>query len=76
MDISFRAMRHKVRAPPSYTMFFKGVMTTEGLAKALLPEVDPLKAAQPFVEELGTKSMATRKSLQKSGPIIFSPMPT
>ena len=35
MDISFRAMRHKVRAPPSYTMFFKGVMTTEGL---LLPE--------------------------------------
>ena len=33
-------------------MFFKGVMTTEGLAKSLLPEVDPLQAAQPFVEQL------------------------
>ena len=52
MDITFRALRHKVRAPPAYTMFFKGVMTTEGLAKSLLPEVDPLKAAQPFVEQL------------------------
>ena len=52
MDITFRALRHKVRAPPAYTMFFKGVMTTEGLAKSLLPEVDPLRAAQPFVERL------------------------
>ena len=33
-------------------MFFKGVLTTEGLAKSLLPEVDPLKAAQPYVERL------------------------
>ena len=52
MDLAYRAMQHKVHAPPSYTMFFKGVMTTEGLAKSLLPEVDPLQAAQPFVEQL------------------------
>lgn len=84
MDISFRAMRHKVRAPPSYTMFFKGVMTTEGLAKALLPEVDPLKAAQPFVEELvrnrwqpakltevGTYNLLSYANLMRRLPISF-----
>ena len=84
MDISFRAMRHKVRAPPSYTMFFKGVMTTEGLAKALLPEVDPLRAAQPFVEELvrnrwqpakltemGTYNLLSYANLMRRLPISF-----
>jgi ubiquinone biosynthesis protein len=82
MDISFRAMRHKVRAPPSYTMFFKGVMTTEGLAKSLLPEVDPLKAAQPFVEalvrnrwnpekisEMGTYNLLSYANLMRRLPI-------
>jgi ubiquinone biosynthesis protein len=84
MDISFRAMRHKVRAPPSYTMFFKGVMTTEGLAKALLPEVDPLRAAQPFVEdlvrnrwqpeklsEMGTYNLLSYANLLRRIPISF-----
>ena len=52
MDLTRGALRHRVHAPTAFTMFFKGVLTTEGLAKSLLPEVDPLKAAQPFVERL------------------------
>jgi ubiquinone biosynthesis protein len=52
MDLTRGALRYRVHAPPAFTMFFKGVMTTEGLAKSLLPEVDPLGAAQPYVERL------------------------
>ena len=52
MDLTRGALRHRVRAPTAFTMFFKGVLTTEGLAKSLLPEVDPLEAAQPYVERL------------------------
>jgi ubiquinone biosynthesis protein len=52
LDLTRGALRHHVHAPTSFTMFFKGVLTTEGLAKSLLPEVDPLKAAQPYVERL------------------------
>ena len=52
MDLTMRAIRHKVRAPTAFTMFFKAVLTTEGLAKSLLPEVDPLRVAQPYVEKL------------------------
>ena len=52
MDLTTRAIRHQVHAPTAFTMFFKAVLTTEGLAKSLLPEVDPLRAAQPYVEQL------------------------
>jgi len=52
MDLTRRALRHKMRMPPAFTMFFKAVLTTEGLAKALIPEVDPIGAAQPYVNRL------------------------
>lgn len=55
MDLTLRAIRHKVRVPTTFTMFFKAVLTTEGLAKSLLPEIDPLKVAQPYVEKLFTE---------------------
>lgn len=52
MDLTTKALQHQVHAPTAFTMFFKAVLTTEGLAKSLLPEIDPLKAAQPYVEKL------------------------
>lgn len=52
MDLTSKALKHEVHAPTAFTMFFKAVLTTEGLAKQLLPEVDPLLAAQPYVEKL------------------------
>ena len=51
-DVTRGAVRHRVRAPENYTMFFKALLTTEGLAKSLIPELDPLAAARPFVERL------------------------
>lgn len=59
MDVTQAAMRHRVRAPHGYTMFFKALLTTEGLAKALIPEVDPLRAAQPFVEKMIAERYST-----------------
>ena len=46
------AIRHRVRVPTSYTMFFKALLTTEGLAKDLLPEVDPITEAKPYVQRI------------------------
>ncbi|MCP4870412.1 MAG: AarF/ABC1/UbiB kinase family protein [Proteobacteria bacterium] len=47
-----KASKHGVRASPLYTMFFKALITTEGLAKMLLPEVDPIGSMQPYVERM------------------------
>jgi len=51
-DLAQGAMKHKVKTPACYTMFFKALITTEGLAKALLPEIDPIHAATPYVKQL------------------------
>ena len=51
-DLLKRAHRHRVRASPEYTMFFKALLTTEGLAKMLIPEIDPLEEMQPYVERM------------------------
>jgi ubiquinone biosynthesis protein len=51
-ELMERANKHGVRATSAYTMFFKALITTEGLAKMLIPEVDPLEAMRPFVQKM------------------------
>jgi len=51
-DLLRRAHSHRVRASPEYTMFFKALLTTEGLAKMLIPEIDPLEEMQPYVARM------------------------
>ena len=51
-ELMERANKHGVRAGAAYTMFFKALITTEGLAKMLIPEVDPLEAMRPFVQKM------------------------
>jgi ubiquinone biosynthesis protein len=66
-DLAQGAIRHRVRIPTTYTMFFKAMLTTEGLAKLLLPEVDPIAEAKPFVERL----VAERYSPQRIKEDLF-----
>lgn len=51
VDLAAAAARHGARVPRAYTMFFKAVLTSEGLAKAVSPEVDPIQAAEPYIRE-------------------------
>ncbi len=52
MDILDGAVRHRIRVPPNYTMLFKALVTTEGMAKMLVPEVNPLERSRPYIERL------------------------
>ena len=85
MDVTQNAVKHKVRAPHTYTMFFKALLTTEGLAKALIPEVDPLAAARPFVQKMigerwsqdrmkeeGFYNLVTFRTLSQRFPVTLS----
>ena len=85
MDLTRAAMRHSVRAPPEFTMFFKAILTTEGLAKSMLPEADPIGAAQPYVQRLlaerwgrerlsdeGAYTMLSLSSLARRLPITLT----
>lgn len=46
------ATKHDVRMPTDFTMLFKGILTTEGLAKSIAPDVDPIDLARPFIMEM------------------------
>ncbi|NVB40058.1 AarF/ABC1/UbiB kinase family protein [Pseudenhygromyxa sp. WMMC2535] len=69
------AARHKVRMPTDFTMMFKAIITTEGLAKAIAPDVDPIELARPFITQMITerysperlKQQATRDLIAFSG---------
>jgi ubiquinone biosynthesis protein len=51
-DIIEGAIRHNVRIPPDYTMFFKSIMTVEGIGKIVSPDLDLLEECRPYVEAL------------------------
>jgi ubiquinone biosynthesis protein len=52
MDLAARAGKHGARMPSNYTMLFKGIMTSEGLAKTLIEEVDPIAAITPYFQRM------------------------
>jgi ubiquinone biosynthesis protein len=49
------ATRHNVRMPTDFTMMFKAIITTEGMAKTIAPDTDPLELARPFIVQMVTE---------------------
>lgn len=49
------ATRHNVRMPTDFTMMFKAILTTEGMAKSLAPSIDPIELARPFIMQMVTE---------------------
>src|SRR5690606_17671935 len=58
------AVRHKVRMPSSYTLFFKALLTAQGLARQLVPEVDPLEEMLPYVQRMA-RELYSRERIQE-----------
>lgn len=46
------AIRHNLSVPPNYTMFFKAIMTVEGIGKQVSPDLDLISACKPYVQAL------------------------
>lgn len=51
-EIVAGATRHNVRMPTDFTMMFKAIITTEGMAKTIAPDIDPLDLARPFIAKM------------------------
>lgn len=58
------ALRHHVRMTPSYTLFFKALLTAQGLARQLVPEVDPLEEMLPYVQRMA-RELYSRERIQE-----------
>ncbi len=51
-DLAAGAVKHGIRLPSDFTMMFKAMVTTEGLARAVAAGINPIEAARPYIEEL------------------------
>jgi ubiquinone biosynthesis protein len=51
-EIVAGATKHQVRMPTDFTMMFKAIITTEGMAKAIAPDLDPIELARPYIEQM------------------------
>jgi len=58
------AIRHDVRIPPDYTMFFKAIMTVEGIGKIVSPDLDLISECRPYVERLIAERYAPERVLR------------
>ncbi len=51
-DLIEGAVRHRAQIPPDYTMFFKSIITVEGIGKQVSPELDIIQEIRPYVQRL------------------------
>jgi len=69
-DLIELALRHHVRLPPDYTMTFKALVTMEGVAKQLVPHLDMLAAARPYVTTLVAERYDPRRLVQDGYEVL------
>ncbi len=67
-DLVQGATRHNVRMPSDFTMMFKAIVTTEGLAKSIAPDIDPIELARPFI----TQMVAERYSSERIRQLLIN----
>jgi len=51
-DLAAGAVKHGIRLPSDFTMMFKAMVTTEGLARSVAKGINPVEAARPYIEAL------------------------
>ncbi len=65
VELAGRAARRGARIPSAYTMFFKAIVTSEGLAKSLIDEVDPIQAAEPYIRRFLRQQLSEERLRQE-----------
>jgi ubiquinone biosynthesis protein len=65
-DLAAGAIKHGVRLPVDFTMMFKAMVTTEGLARQVASGINPVEAARPYIEALVKARYSIERVKQKS----------
>lgn len=53
MDLNNMLRTHHIRLPSDLALMFKAMVTAEGTARQLYPELDVIKEIEPFISQLG-----------------------
>ena len=63
-ELAGGCMRFRIRMPPAFTMLLKALVTTEGLAKTLIPEINPLAEMEPYIRSLAARRFSADRIQQ------------
>jgi ubiquinone biosynthesis protein len=55
MDLNNMLRTHHIKLPSDLALMFKAMVTAEGTARQLYPELDVIKEIEPFITQLGTE---------------------
>jgi ubiquinone biosynthesis protein len=64
------AIRHNLRVPADFTMFFKAVMTVEGIGKIISPHLDLVEECKPYVERLVAERYSPNRVLKNAADTV------
>jgi ubiquinone biosynthesis protein len=67
MKICEGAIKYRIRMPADFTMMFKAMVTAEGLAKMIAPNINVIEEARPYI----IKMIAERYSVKRLGQEAF-----
>ena len=69
-DLIEIALAHRVSMPPDYTMTFKAIITMEGIAKQLVPDLDIIEVARPRVTALAAQRYDPMRLVQSGYDVV------
>ena len=62
----------RIRIPEGYGLLIKALVTVEGVARAIYPDIDIVAAARPFATRLIAAQLARPERLRERGPAAIS----
>jgi ubiquinone biosynthesis protein len=60
-ELAAGCIRYRIRMASGFTMLMKALVTTEGLAKTLLHELNPVEEMTPYIEQLAARRFAPER---------------
>jgi ubiquinone biosynthesis protein len=69
-DLIGFASKHRIRMPADYAMTFKAVVTMEGVAKQLVPNLDVFAIMRPYVATLIAERYSPRRLAQSAYDLL------
>ena len=60
--------RERIEIPPGYGLLLKSLVTVEGVARALVPDVDVVRTAAPTASNLLLRTLARPEHLRERAP--------
>ena len=69
-DLVQGATRHQIKMPTNFTMVFKALITVEGIGKSMVPNVNFIESAEPYVKKMMLERYSPKRLMEETVDMI------